>query len=106
MMPPAQQKSGRKIRSRHNRKPRQAGKGVISQPGQNPEVSMEGFTDILNSIKESYAKWRMASINKRPKAAEQLIDKVNVWTFNVNRQLKRTYAEPRWISQKSRVSSF
>lgn len=63
-------------------------------------VSQEGISDVFASIGQAWTNWRMARINKRPKLSQKDLERISTWGYSVRRQIRKTYAEPRWVSQK------
>ena len=66
-------------------------------------VSQEGIADVFANMGKAWTNWRMARINKRPKLSQKDLEKIRTWAFMVQRQVKKTYGERRWVSQKMRT---
>lgn len=63
-------------------------------------VSQEGIADVFKGIGQLWTDWRMARINKRPKLSAKELEKIGIWAWSIKRQIKKTYGEKRWVSQK------
>ena len=63
-------------------------------------VSQEGISDIFSGIGQAWTNWRLARINKRPRLSQKDLERINTWGYSVSRQIRKTYGEKRWVSQK------